>query len=218
MADLLTLKTTYMNQGQQYYVNGATAVYVDETLTLVSGNAKNNSDFAIGVDVLAVPNLKAQVEVNMLNIGMKDSVFVANPTTSTLTGIITGSTELFENFEYTMGPLVPGIELDQMLWTDKDFGSEKTKTGLSFKPKVQYTVMTGTDIGISVAYALNTMNIADAVAGGDGWTDALVADPWVKFTFNDKAKLKIDAAYTIPDLSDTSVWMIPININFMYSY
>lgn len=215
MTDMFTLKATYMNAGFEYAP--ATADWMDETFAVITANEKNNSDFAVGVAVLAVPNLTAQLEVNMVNIGMKDSIFVEDVATGAIS-IITGSIELFENFEYTMGPLVPGIEFGQMLWTDKDFIAEKTKMGISFKPKVTYTVMDGFDAGLSVAYSMNSMNIADALAGGDGWTDKLVVDPSATFKFNDKAKVKIDAAFTVADVSDTSVWSCPININFMFKY
>jgi len=180
MTDLVTVKATYMN-----------------------ASGTNNSNAAFGVALLMVPNLTAQVEANLVSIGNAAS-------TIDLTGApATGYYELFENVEYKLGSLTPGIELDQVLWT---MSTPTTKPVLSFKPKVDYMVMEGLNVGASVKYIMNVDGIADGTMSG------LVVDPYLKFTFNTKASLKIDAAYTIPDLATTSTWMLPININFMWVF
>jgi hypothetical protein len=140
------------------------------------------------VAVLAVPNLTAQFEGQIKLLG--------SSTAQTI--------ELFENVAYAMGPLTPAINADEVLYS-----ASGLNTQIAINPNVDYVVMTGTAVGLSVTY---TMNVAGASV------NKLVADPYVKFTFNDKAKLKIDAAYTIPDLSATGTWSLPININFMWSY
>jgi len=163
--------------------------------TYMNAGGDNFSSFAAGVAVLAVPNLTAQVEVLDTNIGDDG----ANDVPTKEKGI-----ELFENFAYKLGALTPGLELYQVLYNDSDLDMM-----MYFKPNVDYMVMEGLNVGASVKYAMNQ-------AGGT--TSGLVADPYVKFTFNAKAALKIDAAYTIADLDDTSVWSLPININFMFAY
>jgi len=156
--------------------------------TWVNAAGTNNCEADFGVAVLAVPNLTAQFEGQIKLLG--------SSTAQTI--------ELFENVAYAMGPLTPAINADEVLYS-----ASGLNTQIAINPNVDYVVMTGTAVGLSVTY---TMNVAGASV------NKLVADPYVKFTFNDKAKLKIDAAYTIPDLSATGTWSLPININFMWSY
>lgn len=111
---------------------------------------------------------------------------------------------VFENVAYVMGALTPSLAAQETLYSTSGLNTE-----IWIKPAVDYLAMTGLNLGASVKYTMN-------VAGGT--TSALVVDPYVKVTFNDKAKVKIDAAYTIPNLSATSTWSLPININFMYSF
>jgi hypothetical protein len=165
MPNLATVKGTYINVG-----------------------GTNLSELAFGVAVLAVPNLTAQVEADIKNLG--------SSTAQTI--------ELFENAAYVMGPLTPAINLDEILYS-----ASGLNTQIAINPSVDYVVMTGTAVGLSVTY---TMNVKGAS------TSKVVADPYVAFTFNPKAALKIDAAYTISDLSNSGTWTLPININFKFSY
>jgi hypothetical protein len=56
----------------------------------------------------------------------------------------------------------------------------------------------------------------DGASGGDAM--GLVVDPYVKLSMNSKASLKLDAAYTVNDLSDSGTWNLPITLLFVYSY
>jgi len=134
-----------------------------------------NSDIAFGAALLMVPNLTAEFEV------------LATDFSNT----VSGSTELFQNAAYAMGALKPGITIDEKL-----YGDSALDMTIWVKPYVGYTVMEGTEVGASVKYTMNQLG---------GTTSGLVVDPYAKFTFNDKAALKIDAAFTIGDLDDTSL-------------
>jgi len=151
------------------------------------------SDVAGGVAILAVPNLTAQFEVQDTNIG-------DDGTNGATKGI-----ELFEFASYVMGPLTPSLEMYQLLYNDSSLDM-----GMYFKPGIDYMVMTGTNVGLTFEYYI--------APAGDNGVSEIIVDPYVKFTFNDKAKVKIDAAYTVPDTTDTATWKLPININFMYSF
>jgi hypothetical protein len=159
--------------------------------TWMNAGGENTSDFAFGAALLAVPNLTAEFEVNAVNFGDDGTVDPAS-------GI-----ELFQNAAYQMGALKPGITIDETLW-----GDSALDMTIWVKPSIDYLVMDGLNVGASIKYIMNQ-------AGGT--TSGLVVDPYAKFTFNDKAALKIDAAFTIGDLDDTSLWTLPININFLYS-
>jgi len=162
----------------------------DFMLTYMGSSADDSADFAAGVNVTAVPNLVAQLEVLMSNIG----------------GVAaTDTNDIFENVEYTMAPFIFGVEGEQILYpSDTDLDMT-----ISVKPKITYTIMTGTDIGASVKYTMAPSATVDS---------SLVVDPWVKFTFAKDMTLKIDAAYTIGDLSDSGVWTCPINANFIFAF
>jgi len=164
----------------------------DFMLTYMGSSASDSADFAAGVNVTAVANLVAQLEVLMSNIG----------------GVAaTDTNDIFENVEYTMAPFIFGVEGEQILYpSDTDLDMT-----ISVKPKITYTLMPGTDVGASVKYTMNAIGLTDQVNG-------LVVDPWVKFTFAKDMTLKIDAAYTIGDLSDTSLWTCPINANFIFAF
>jgi hypothetical protein len=181
MPNLVTLKATFMN-----------------------GAGDKNDSFAAGVAVLAVPNLTAQLEAQLVALGNQVAPIKTTPAT------VYGFNEIFANVEYALGGLKPGVEVDVTM-----YGNSGPSMTFGVKPKVAYTVMTGTDVGVSVAYTSKALTTA---AGGYTQADSLVADPWVAFAFNTKAALKIDAAYTIPDLTATGTWSLPININFKYSF
>lgn len=159
--------------------------------TWINSPVTNASELDAGVAVLAVPNLTAQLEAQVKSVGDSSAQTI----------------ELFENAVYVMGPLSPGIEGDQVLYS-----ASGAKAKIGIKPKIDYLLMSGVNLGASVAYTMNT----NGSVGGD--TASLVVDPYVKFTFNPKASLKIDAAYTIPDLKSTGTWNMPINFNFIYAY
>lgn len=166
------------------------------------------SDVAGGVEIDAVPNLKAQFEFQDTDLGNKTTVLNTPGVSDANLSVKEGAIELFEFASYALGPLTPSLEMYQALPGDSALDMQ-----LYVKPGIDYVVMEGTAVGASVKYI---MNPEFAVAGTPD--SALVVDPYVAFTFNAKAALKIDAAFTLPDLSDTSVWAFPININFKYSY
>jgi len=166
------------------YAMGKTAVTGTDVLD-------NSSEFDFGVNVLAVPNLKAQVEGRLVGIG--DDV--------------AGYYEFFENAEYVMGALKPAINLDEVMYQ-----ASGSTMKIAINPSIDYMVMTGTNVGLSITYTMNS----DGITGGD--ISGLNVDPYVKFTFDTKAAIKIDANYTIMDLSDTSLWKLPIQVNFVYAY
>ncbi len=166
--------------------------------TYINGGTDKNNFYA-GVEIDAVPNLLAQVEAQLLLLGDET---LPNATAY-------GKNEIFVNATYALGALTPGIELDVVL-----YGNSDVDTTFSIKPKVDYVLMPGTAVGASVAYIINGLN-SDFTGQFDS---GLVIDPYVKFTFNPKMALKIDAAYTLPDLSDTGVWTFPISINFLYTF
>jgi hypothetical protein len=168
MPNLVTVKATWMNAG-----------------------GTNNSDFAFGVAVLAVPNLTAQLEVLATDLSNSTS----------------GSYAIFENVAYVMGPLTPAINA-----TETIYSASGSTMMIAINPNVDYVIMTGTAVGLSVTYTMNS----NGATGGS--KSGLNVDPYVAFTFNPKAALKIDANYTIGDLSATSTWQMPININFKYSF
>jgi len=161
--------------------------------TYMNAGGDSFSDLAAGVAVLMVPNLTAQFEVQATDFGND----------------VTGSIELFQNLVYQIGPMAPGLEADENLPNDSD-----AEMAISIKPKFDYLVMDGLNIGGSFAYIMNNKFTKD-------WTQ-MVIDPYITFTFNAKAKLKIDAAYTMnsgdgqPGTAED--WTCPININFMFSY
>jgi len=162
--------------------------------TYVNGPGDKTSDLFAGVAILMVPSLTAQFEVQALDFG--------GDVTTTKTGFI----ELFQNLVYAIGPLSPGLEADESLPNDS-----AAEMAIMIKPKVDYMVMEGLNIGGSFAYTMNAGFVKDATV--------MVIDPYVKFTFNAKAALKIDAAYTInTDVPGAQDWTCPININFMFAY
>jgi len=173
--------------------------------TYINAPGDKQSDVAGGVEIDAIPNLKAQLEFQDTDLGSK--VFVPSAGFSNL-GVKTGAVELFEFASYAMGPLTPSLEMYQALPSDTSY-----KMQLYVKPGIDYVVMEGTAVGATVKWIYKP---AFGLAGtGD---NGLVIDPYVAFTFNAKAALKIDAAYTLPDLSSTGTWGMPININFKFSY
>lgn len=153
-----------------------------------SKGTANSGEIDFGVNVLAVPNLTAQVEGKITSFGASSGQ----------------TTELFENVAYVMGPLTPAINLDEQLNNASGWN-----VPIAINPNVDYAIMTGTNVGLSVTYTMN-------VKGGT--ISSLNVDPYVKFTFNSKAWAKIDANYTIGDLSNTGTWTLPINIDFVYSF
>jgi len=158
--------------------------------TYMNAGGDSFSDLAAGVAILMVPNLTAQFEAQGTDFG--------NDTT--------GSIELFQNVEYALGALKPGLEADENLPNDS-----AAEMAIMIKPKVDYMVMDGLNIGGSFSYTMNSGFVKDATV--------MVIDPYVKFTFNAKAALKIDAAYTInTDVPLAPDWVCPININFMFAY
>jgi len=150
-----------------------------------------SAELAAGVNVLAIPNLTAQFELDLTAMGDKAA----------------GKDELFQNFAYVMGPLTPGLTLYEDL-----YAASGSKMTFKINPNVDYAVMTGSNVGLSLTYTANK----DGQTGGK--INQLEVDPYVKFTFNSKAAVKIDGDYTIPDLTSTSDWKMPININFLYSF
>jgi len=149
------------------------------------------AELAAGVNVLAIPNLTAQFELDLTAMGDKAA----------------GKDELFQNFAYVMGPLTPGLTLYEDL-----YAASGSKVKIQINPNVDYAVMTGTNVGLSLTYIVDN----DGATGGNA--SGLNVDPYVKFTFNPKAAVKIDANYTIANLKSTSTWTMPININFLYSF
>jgi len=166
--------------------------------TYMNAGGDNLSDLAAGVAILMVPNLTAQFEAQGVNFGNTDDVAVVGDA---------GSIELFQNLEYALGALKPGLEADENLPNDSD-----NEMAIMIKPKVDYMVMEGLNIGASFAYTMNDGFVKDATL--------IVIDPYVKFTFNAKAALKIDAAYRMYTDNPKHVdgWDLPININFMFAY
>jgi len=162
------------------YVNKATSI---------AGVTANSGEVDFGVNVLAVPNLTAQFEVQVKNLGASSG----------------NTIELFENAAYVMGPLTPAINLDEVI--DNTSGANMK---IAINPNVDYAVMTGTNVGISITYTMNTPNTTT--------NSALSLDPYVKFTFNSSAAVKIDGNFGIADLNHTDKYTLPININFMYSF
>jgi hypothetical protein len=163
--------------------------------TYMNGGMKNNDSFAAGVAILAVPNLTAQLEVLATNFGDKG----VNSASATAPD----GTEIFEFVSYVMGPLTPSLEMYQDLYNQTSL-----KMSLYFKPGIDYMIMTGTNVGATVKYMMNTGTKVNGLS----------IDPYVAFTFNAKAALKIDAAFTIPDLKTTATWTTPINVNFKFAY
>lgn len=153
--------------------------------------ADKSGELDAGVNVLAIPNLTAQFEINLTALG-DDTL---------------GKYELFQNAAYVMGPLTPGLTLYEDI-----YAASGSKATIKINPNVDYAVMTGVNVGLSLTVILDN----DGAIGGDA--TGLNVDPYVTFTFNSKAKVKIDANYTVPDMSSSSTWMMPININFMYSF
>jgi hypothetical protein len=160
--------------------------------TWMNAGGTNFNDAAFGVAVLAVPNLTAQLEVLLTDL--------SNTT-------ITNSTAIFENVAYVMGPLTPAINATETL-----YGVSGSNMMIAINPNVDYVIMTGTAVGLSVTYTMNNNGLTGGTASG------LNVDPYVAFTFNAKAALKIDFNYTIADLSATGTWALPININFKYVF
>jgi hypothetical protein len=159
--------------------------------TYVNGRGDKTSSVYGGVRILAVPNLTADLEFQAANLGNK-AVALAN-------------IELFENAQYAMGAFAPGIVVDEVLYNDS-----ANKMQLYVKPYVDYTVSDTLMVGGNVKFTNN--------AGGVDKLQSLGIDPYVKFIFNSKAALKTDFAFSIPDLTDTATWTMPININFMWSF
>jgi len=214
MPNMVTLKGTWSNAGITTF--GSTAAFPG---IVDNSSGKNNSDLALGIAILAVPNLTAELEMQALYLGNKD-IFIGLDSTGKNVVLGYGTIEIFSDLEYAMNGLTPGLELDVLMFNDKDITN---KTQISIKPKVNYTVMTGTDVGLSVQYVSNLIAVPGTLAAltastAGANTNEIVVDPYVAFTFNAKAALKIDAAYTIADTSSTSDWSMPININFKYSF
>jgi hypothetical protein len=164
--------------------------YVNST-TAITGPVSKSSEFDFGVNVLAVPNLTAQFEGKLALLG----------------DTVNGSYELFQNAAYVMGPLTPALAL-----TEDIYAVSGSKMKIAINPSIDYMVMTGSNVGLSLTYTMNSNGQAGGTVSG------LNVDPYVKFTFNPKAAVKIDANYTIPDLTATATWNMPININFLYSF
>ena len=170
------------------------------TFALTYVNAKNvlgaapldkSGEFDFGVNVLAIPNLTAQLEGNLANLG-----------DSALSKYV-----LFLNLAYKMDSLTPALAVTGTIPGDKAVvpGGQI----IAINPSIDYVVMPGTAVGLSFTYQMN-----DTGATSSGIT----IDPYVKCTLDAKSYIKIDAAYGIADISKSGTWTLPIQVNFGWAY